>query len=160
MNSHPSEALNWNDVLTQLSVMGFRGDMPVGPTWLGDSCESSTELVGLVLSGRKRATTSLLAEWEFDNEPVIQPGTVEVLLHWDNSIACVIETTEVDILPFADVSEAFAYREGEGDRTLRYWQEVHEVFFQNVCQRIGVKFNWNMLVVCESFVVKHRFEHA
>ena len=35
---------------------------------------------------------------------------------------CVIETTEVTYRRFDDVDAAFAYEEGEGDRSLAYWR--------------------------------------
>ena len=37
--------------------------------------------------------------------------------------ACVIETTEVTYRRFSEVDAAFAYDEGEGDRSLAYWQQ-------------------------------------
>ena len=38
-------------------------------------------------------------------------------------------TTRVRVLPFDEVDEEHARAEGEGDRTLRHWREVHEQFF-------------------------------
>jgi uncharacterized protein YhfF len=38
---------------------------------------------------------------------------------------CVIKTTRIDVVPFGQVDAAFAYDEGEGDRTLGYWRRVH-----------------------------------
>ena len=33
------------------------------------------------------------------------------------------------MVPFDEVDEEHAYLEGEGDRSLEYWREVHERFF-------------------------------
>lgn len=33
---------------------------------------------------------------------------------------------------YADVDERHAYAEGEGDRSLAYWRQVHEPFLEQV----------------------------
>lgn len=60
--------------------------------------------------------------------------------------ACVIETCEVAIKRFDEVDAAFAYDEGEGDRSLAYWRWGHERFFR----KYGL-FSEDMLLVCERF---------
>ena len=47
---------------------------------------------------------------------------------------------------FPEVDAAFAYDEGEGDRTLAYWRGAHEIYFS----RLG-QFAPDMLLWCERF---------
>jgi hypothetical protein len=42
----------------------------------------------------------------------------------------VIETVSVVILPFNEVSEQFAFEEGEGNRSLSSWRMAHENYFR------------------------------
>jgi hypothetical protein len=42
----------------------------------------------------------------------------------------VIETIEVFVVPFNEVSEQFAFEQGEGDRSLAYWRKAHENYFR------------------------------
>ncbi len=42
----------------------------------------------------------------------------------------IIQTIEVFVLPFNEVSEQFAFDEGEGDRSLAYWRKAHENYFR------------------------------
>lgn len=58
----------------------------------------------------------------------------------------VIETIELTRRFFSDIDEAFAYDEGEGDRTLQYWRNVHTKYFT----RLGV-FSEQMELYCERF---------
>jgi uncharacterized protein YhfF len=44
------------------------------------------------------------------------------------------------------VGAAFAYEEGEGDRSLRYWREAHRNYFG----RMG-RFSEDMMLMCERF---------
>ena len=45
----------------------------------------------------------------------------------------------------------FGSVEGEGDGSLAYWQDAHERFFRRSCQRLGLVWQPDMLVVCECF---------
>ncbi len=97
----------------------------------------STELALLVRNGPKRATAGLLSDYEREGEPLPQPGDLSIILDGHGSPVCVIRTTEVDIRPFGGMDEAFAWDEGEGDRTLEGWRRAHEWFFAQGGATIG-----------------------
>ena len=60
---------------------------------------------------------------------------------------CVIRTVTVEVRPFGLVDEAFAWIEGEGDRSLPYWREEHARFFESE----GRPVDDDTLVVLEIF---------
>ena len=62
-----------------------------------------------------------------------------------------MKTVKVTVLPFMQVSEEHAYKEGEGDRSLHYWRTVHAKVFSDELAEINMRFSENMLVVCEEF---------
>lgn len=103
----------------------------------------ATELALLVRDGPKRATAGLAV----DDEPVPEVGDLSVILDGEGSPVCVIRTTELEIRRFADVDEAFAWDEGEGDRTLQWWREAHVSFFE----RVGHRIDDDSLMVLERF---------
>ncbi|EGF95440.1 ASCH domain-containing protein [Brevundimonas diminuta] len=115
------------------------------PRWpVGDSPELADELLALVLAGGKRATCSSLASCEADIMPTV--GEISVILDGAGAPRCAIRTTEVEIMPFEQVSEDFARAEGEGDLTYEWWRDAHEAYYR----REGT---WapGMKVVCERF---------
>ena len=118
-----------------------------------DSETVSNSLADLVLQGKKVATASLLWEYESENKRAPQPGDLSVVTSWDGLPLCIIETMEVRIQAFEDVDEEFATAEGEGDRSLLYWREVHWVSFGRVCEKLGRKRSLQMPVVCERFKI-------
>jgi uncharacterized protein YhfF len=65
----------------------------------------------------------------------------------------VLTTRELVQRRFDDVDEQFAYEEGEGDRSLRYWREAHKRYFT----RLGL-FEPDMMLWCERFIVEHVIE--
>lgn len=116
-----------------------------------DNERDANELARLVLAGTKRATAGLLWSFEAAKKPLPKPGAFSVVTNWHSEPLCVIETTNVSIVPFEEVTECFAAKEGEGDKTLRYWREVHWSYFGRECERIGKEPSLQMLVVCEEF---------
>ncbi len=116
----------------------------------GDDADCLAELVK---TGIKTATSSLLLFYELEDEPLPQPGEYNIILDSNDEAVCIIRTTNVYTVPFDQVSEEHACREGEGDRTLKYWRSVHRKFFLEELKEIGKTFDEGLEVVCEEFEV-------
>jgi uncharacterized protein YhfF len=109
-------------------------DGPYSAWSFGITAEMADELGRLVRDGPKRATTSLLSWYEDpppgeEVEPLPSVGALSVVLDGRGDPICVIRTTKVEVRPIGEVDEAFAWVEGEGDRSLAYWRDVHIRFF-------------------------------
>jgi uncharacterized protein YhfF len=114
----------------------------------GDSPDLADELLELVLKGVKTATCST------EDEPNLsKPGECWIVLDGCGQPRCVIESTEITFRPFNGVDAAFAFEEGEGDRSLAYWRSAHRRYFT----RLG-KFNEDMMLMCERFRLVEIFE--
>ncbi len=110
-------------------------------------------LADLVKSGIKTATSSLYMFYEEECEELPKVGEISIITDYEGCAKAIIENISVDIVKFSDVTADFAYREGEGDRSLEYWQRVHREFFTAELCELGIDFNENMLVVLERFKV-------
>jgi uncharacterized protein YhfF len=117
----------------------------------GDTPAMADELGELVLHGPKRATAGLLADYE--GEPLPEVSAFSIVLGGDDRPLCVIRTTEVQIQPYRNVDEAFAWDEGEGDRSLTYWRAEHTAFFTRMCAARGATFTDDMATVCVRFAL-------
>lgn len=107
----------------------------------GDSPELADELLDLVIRGIKTATCST------EDEPnTSTPGERWIVLDGSGTPRCVIESTEVSYRRYNEVDSAFAYEEGEGDRSLAYWRQAHRNYFS----RLG-RFSEDMMLMCERF---------
>lgn len=109
------------------------------------------KLARLVVSGIKTATCSALVLFELEDEPIPKPGDYSVVLDSVGNAVCIIRTTRVYVVPFEDVSEDHAFKEGEGDRSLGYWRAVHEEFFTEELATVHLQFDKRMELVCEEF---------
>lgn len=115
--------------------------------------DSADQLADLVLKGIKTATCSALCTYEAKKQPLPQVGEYNIILNSSKQAVCITRTTKVYIASFDEIGEAFAFREGEGDRTLDYWRKVHQEFFSNELKTIGKAFHSDMKLVCEEFEV-------
>ena len=85
-------------------------------------------LVAAVLSGAKKATSSLLAEWEGETLPVA--GEQETVIDSAGVPVAVIEITACEIMEVSAVSDAVAVAEGEDSSTAEGWRVEHERFWR------------------------------
>lgn len=116
----------------------------------GATAEHADELLGLVLDGVKVGTASSLWDYEETGDPLPTVGEFSVILDGAGSPRAVIQTTAVEVVPFDRVDEAHAYAEGEGDRTLAHWREVHERYWRTHSENPR-GYAPDMPVVCELF---------
>lgn len=96
----------------------------------GATPEHADELLALVLAEIKVGTASSLWDYEESGDPLPVVGELSIILDGSGAPRAVIETTAIDIVPFDEVDEAHAYAEGEDDRTLAQWREVHERYWR------------------------------
>ncbi len=140
-------------------VAGLRAagvELPAGRVTLdryGDSPELSRGLLALIREGGKRAGTSLLWALEADAEPVPEAGDIAIVLDHRDRPALVTRVLEARVVPFRDVTAAYARIEGEGDGSLEYWRRTHRDFFARECGRIGREPAEDMAVVCCVFAL-------
>ncbi len=111
----------------------------------GDNAVLSAELLALVRAGVKTATCGALRDYLEESEDIPVVGRRDIALEWDDRPALVIETVEVTICRYCDVSEEFALAEGENE-TLAGWRDDHRRYFE----RNG-GFDPEMELVCERF---------
>lgn len=113
---------------------------------------SANQLLELVLSGQKRATSSSLYYFQNCNVKVPEQGDLSIVTDWSGEPKCVIETAEVTILPFKDITFDMCKWEGEDD-SLESWQQGHTRFFTEEGKECNYKFSEDMPVVFEKFKV-------
>ncbi|MCR2045091.1 ASCH domain-containing protein [Anaerosalibacter massiliensis] len=123
-------------------------------TWyFSNNEEDANNLLDLVIRGEKTGTSSLYYWYTLDNEQLPRPGEYSIITNWEGIAQCIIKTRKVTILPFKYVTEEFAIMEGEGDKSLEYWRNVHIKFFTEELKEVGKQFNEDMNIVYEEFEV-------
>lgn len=119
----------------------------------GSTLEMQNLLADLVLKGIKTATSSAYPCYVAENSPLPAVGGYNLILNAKGKAICITETIKVYTIPFNQVSEEHAYKEGEFERTLASWRKCHSEIFKIELKYIGQEFTEDMLVVCEEFKV-------
>ncbi|WP_369180785.1 ASCH domain-containing protein [Streptomyces mutabilis] len=114
---------------------------------LGTAGEMRERLNALVLTGRKTATTGLLAEYVEETEGLEFEGERLALLDSDGNCVATIEITGVGLASFGSVTWEHASAEGEGDRSLAEWRTGHRRFWES----IGTPVDEDTTLVCLRF---------
>lgn len=115
-------------------------------------------LVAAVLDGSKTTTSSLLVDYESNDEPLPEVGSRQAVVGSAGRPVAVIETTGVRVLRLADVDLAHALGEGEGFTSVAEWRADHEHFWHSpeVRAELGADFK----VRDDTLVVAHAFRLA
>lgn len=117
----------------------------------GDHPRLVDELLGLVLSGRKRATASGLTDLEAAKLPVPRIGDHWIVCDGRSRPRAVGVTTDVRIGSLQSVDDQFAWDEGEGDRTRDDWLRQHQIYFQRTYAAAELVYDPHIDVVFERF---------
>ncbi|WP_194419678.1 ASCH domain-containing protein [Microbacterium abyssi] len=120
----------------------------------GATAAHADGLLALVLEGTKTGTASSIWDYDATGDPLPTVGELSIILDGTGVPRAVIETTSLETVPFGEVSAEHAHAEGEGDRTLAHWREVHERFWREHSENPR-GFEPDMPVLCERFRLIH-----
>jgi uncharacterized protein YhfF len=147
----------WKDYLEHLEQNGIpKPEQYLFAEHFCNDRASADKLYQLAIDGKKKATTGSIWAYEYDKEPILNPGDLTILTNYDSSRACVIRTKKVIIKKYKEITEEEARKEGEGDLSLGYWRRVHKEYFEEECLRIGKEFSEEMPVAFEEFEIAYK----
>jgi uncharacterized protein YhfF len=134
------------------AASGVQGE-PSDVFAFGDSAAMADDLARLVVEGTKRATVTALVDCAAQGfVPAV--GDHAVVVRGDGSPAAVVRATEVRTGPLSSVDEAFAWDEGEGERTRDWWVAGHRAFFRRWFATSGRPPDDDPELVFERFVLR------
>lgn len=96
------------------------------------------QLVAAIVAGSKTTTSSLVADYEHEGEPLPRAGLRQVVIDSAGLPVAVIETTAVRVIRLADVDLAHAAGEGEGYTSVAEWRAGHEQFWHSAQMRAAM----------------------
>lgn len=136
MKLRDAEQNYWNRYLATLE------EEPTEPrveASIAGNLDIADRLLGLYLSGSKRAGSGLVADYKHNNDPLPKVGDFWIILDSKLIPRCIVKTTRIQICNFKDVGEEVAVAEGEGDLSLEYWRKAHRDFFSPFLDVWGIK---------------------
>ena len=114
------------------------------------------KLVSAICDGSKTSTTSIVAEYQIENEPLPQVGSRQAVVDSEGRRLVIIETTHVEQVRLSEVPWEHARDEGEGHSSLSEWRFAHERFWEGDDLRAVLK-DPTFIVDDDTLVVLERF---
>ncbi len=111
------------------------------------------------MEGRKTTTTSLMAEFIHNHEPLPAAGRRTLLLNSDDQPVAVLRYASVSVTRLGLVTPQHVLNEGEDYKSLPGWRQAHKSFWtsENMRQALGdpdFNVDGQTLVVLETFYVE------
>lgn len=139
----------WGDYLDKHLEDAFHEAPKTGS--FGDNEKDANTLAHLVMRGVKKATSHSLLGLQYRNEPLPKIGDFLVVTNWAEEAQCIVRTTGVQLIPYFNITEAHATLEGEGDKSLAYWEKVHWDYYTRELEPFGRLPRESMIIVFEEF---------
>lgn len=135
VNEAAAESM-WADYLAHRAISPEVAPHHVAESF-GDHPALADELLGVILNGTKRATSSLACEYAYYDERVPQPDDHCIICDGQGEPKAILRVISVDRSSFYEVDGQFAAAEGEGDLSLAHWRREHEKFWRRTQKTIG-----------------------
>jgi uncharacterized protein YhfF len=124
------------------------------PEWhFCDNQKDADECANLVFAGKKRATSPSVWELEIQGFDIPKKGDLNIVTDWKGSAQSIIQTKDVKLLKFLEMTSKHAALEGEGDGSLAYWRKTHWEYYKRVLDGTPYEVHLDMLIVFEQFEV-------
>jgi len=105
----------------------------------------------LAQDGIKQASSTSLWWFEKNKADLPEVGNIYVVTDWYKIAKAIVEVVKVEQVPFNKITEEYAAMEGEGDKSLTYWNETHWEYYNKEMEEFNEKPAEDMLIVCEQF---------
>ena len=121
------------------------------PFYFCDNEYDANDCANLVVKKIKQATASTLWWYEKNKEKLPKIGDINIVTDWNGKATAIIETTKIEKVPYHEITPEFARIEGEGDKSLAYWKNVHWKYYSREMKVHNEKPTNDMIIVCEYF---------
>ena len=147
---NPSVYKMWDDFI---QVNPQFKDKEIPESWFFHNNQKDADrLATLVVNGKKKASSGLYKWYKDAGADLPKVGTKHIITKFDGTAKAIIETVQVDTVPFNQISAAYAVLDiGTDVDPLLQWKTAHEAFFKSSLEGNDKKFAEDMLVVCETF---------
>jgi uncharacterized protein YhfF len=143
------------EVYTELMLGGYKPKTKAFDVFcFGSGARMAAKLGHLVTNGQKRGTAGWAKSHEKTKTPIPEAGGTSLVTDGFGLPLCFIETADVKLIKFKDVTDRMAKIEGEGDLSLEDWKRGHLNFWQTYdAKEINEPFHEDELIFFETFRV-------
>jgi uncharacterized protein YhfF len=119
----------------------------------GNSAAISDVIMPLILSREKTGTFALESEFAHAPNEAPKVGDVYVVTRFDGHPALLYRITEVERVPFSEISHEHVQVEGPNARTVSVWRQIHWAYWGGILRAQGREPSEDMPVLFQRFEV-------
>lgn len=116
-----------------------------------DNQKDADECAELVVQKIKQATSPSVWWFTKNQEEFPKVGDLAIITNWEGEPKAIIRTIQIAAVKLKDITPEYAYREGEGDRSLEYWMQVHLEYYSREMKEYSESPDEEMEILCEYF---------
>lgn len=116
-----------------------------------DNEEDANTCAELVVQGIKQATSTSLWWFTTFKKPLPEIGELAIITDWLGKPKAITRVTKISRTALGDIDKLYAFKEGEGDKSLAHWQKVHWEYYTREMKPFGEAPSNDMIIVCEEF---------
>lgn len=147
--TNPTVKALWHAFIAQHPA---HADTPMPPHfYFCDNEADANTCADLVVKKIKQATAPSMWWYDHNKQSLPKIGDLFIVTDWQGTAKAIIELTKLEVVPFNKVTAAFAFAEGEGDKSLAYWRKLHKAYYAREMKAVDAAFDKNILVSCEYF---------
>jgi uncharacterized protein YhfF len=130
----------------------FKNNVLPDASYFHNNRKDANRLAQLILEGKKQAGSNLYFFYEQAKADLPKIGTMNIVTDFDGKAIAIIETKQIDTIPFNKISKNYAAMDmGTTNEPLEKWKKAHWAFFAPAIIENGGQPSEDMLIVCEQF---------
>lgn len=118
---------------------------------IGTSPEMNAAILDNIARGLKVGTFPLPLQLEKLGEKLPQPGDLTIQLKLDGTPRLLVQTTQVDTLPFGALTAEHTAIDGPTVRPIDIWRKVHIPYYTAIMAEYGLTFSEDVPICIERF---------
>ena len=143
--------LIWN-LYTETILKGYRPEYPeIRISRFGENPQRGALFASRIAEGKTTAAARSAWSYEFRGEPIPEPGDTAVVTNWDGTASAVIRFTEVDVVPFKEMSPEFILQ--SKDARPEFLKDLYREILEKEAAEAGRTPDDEMPIVCQRFQI-------
>jgi uncharacterized protein YhfF len=151
---HAAVAKFWNACIAALPQHNLAGKS-YALRCIGTSPEMNAAILDNIAQGKKVGTFPLPLQLEKLGEKLPQPGDLTIQLKLDGTPRLLVQTTQVDTLPFRALTAEHTAIDGPTVRPLDIWRKIHIPYYTAIMAEYGLPFSEDVPICIEKFSCLH-----
>jgi uncharacterized protein YhfF len=120
---------------------------------IGGNVKTTNIILELIVGGHKTGTFGLKWLQDIKRQPAFSVGCYSVLVDINNFPNAIIQTTQIAIINYCDITEEHLLIEGPNARTLGVWKDIHWPYWSGLLEEASLAPSLTMPIVVETFAL-------